>query len=111
MRFLQEAAVVGIAQDARDECLLIMVRMVCWRWPRGVLVFKASGVNSVLDGSGPPWVVERALAAARLEGDRNANATAAHTLAALRSACSSSDTFDEVRQKTYFSRQTMPQMR
>jgi hypothetical protein len=103
-QMLIHSSVVSLAQDARDDCLLVRVRMVLWTCPRQLarpLGKMPSGIEPVVD-DGPPWIVERVLGVARLAGSRTAEAMVEHSLCVLKESCASEDVFEDVKGKFIF---------
>ena len=67
----------GIAEDAREDKLVIRCKMVLWRWPREVSRSHGlpKGVVSLNNGNAP-WVADRLFAVGQLDSDHSAKAKA-----------------------------------
>ena len=72
MRLLEKASVLGMAQEGRDEELLVMAKMVLWKLPNACK-------NLAILPQGP-WVAERVVGVTSMGSDRSAKATAVATI-------------------------------
>ena len=96
---------IAIIQDAREENLLILARMVIWHLPDPARQALSEGLlNGVwaVGSHGPPWVAERVLGVARSGSDRSGQGHAAEVLHVMRVACSSDKHFQDVCPKVMY---------
>ena len=90
-RFLRSASVAGICQDGLGDAVASRLRMLCWKWPRGVDE-NVAGVKA-LNGSRGPWLVDRIAAVSKLSSDHSAMAKAALLRQAISKNCCSEEDF------------------
>ena len=90
-RFLQCASVAGISQDGLGDAVASRVRMVCWKWPRGVDE-NVCGVKA-LNGNRGPWLVDRIAAVSKLSSDHSATAKAQLLRVAISKNCRNEEDF------------------
>ncbi|CAE7734988.1 unnamed protein product [Symbiodinium sp. CCMP2592] len=92
-RLLAAATTGGIVQDGLGSHLSSRLRLVVWKWPRGVQLEALRGVQSMGSGDRGPWLVDRVAAVGELESDHSAEAKRILVREAVAKNCHTGEAF------------------
>ena len=101
---IELAHAVGLGQDAKDNVLLVSIRLVLWKLPRGWRGILPDGFKQLVPGAAGakgPWTGERLLGLGELGADRSSGALAQTTLKVLSRALGGTIS-DDVKKKALF---------
>ena len=99
---LMAASMIALIQDARGGSLLVMARVVLWKWPRQLRGQRPSGVECLGQGHEGPWTAERILNLKEMGAQYDGPAQAKLTVKSFKEACVTEDSFNQCKSKVTF---------